>query len=56
MSEISIGLLGLGVLIALFVTGLELAFAMLVVGFLGFAYIVSPEAALNLVAKDIFDS
>jgi C4-dicarboxylate transporter DctM subunit len=56
MSEISIGLMGLGVLIALFVTGLELSFAMLVVGFLGFAYIVSPEAALNLVAKDIFDS
>ena len=56
MSEISIGLLGLGVLIALFVTGLELSFAMLVVGFLGFAYIVSPQAALNLVAKDIFDS
>ncbi len=56
MSEVAIGLLGLGVLIALFVTGLELAFAMLVVGFLGFAYIVSPEAALNLVAKDIFDS
>ncbi len=56
MSEISIGLMGLGVLIALFVTGLELSFAMLVVGFLGFAYIVSPGAALNLVAKDIFDS
>ncbi len=56
MSEVTIGLVGLGFLIALFVTGLELAFAMLVVGFLGFAYIVSPEAALNLVAKDIFDS
>ena len=55
MSEILIGLVGLGVLIALFVTGLELAFAMLVVGFIGFAYIVSPGAALNLVAKDIFD-
>ncbi|HUL22542.1 MAG TPA: TRAP transporter large permease [Thermodesulfobacteriota bacterium] len=56
MSEVSIGLMGLGVLIVLFVTGLELSFAMLVVGFLGFAYIVSPWAALNLVAKDIFDS
>jgi C4-dicarboxylate transporter DctM subunit len=55
MSEISIGLLGLGVLIALFVTGLELAFAMLVVGFFGFAYVISPGAALNLLAKDIFD-
>jgi len=56
MSEISIGLLGLGVLIALFATGLELSFAMLTVGFVGFAYIVSPGAALNLVAKDIFES
>jgi tripartite ATP-independent transporter DctM subunit len=56
MSEITIGLMGLGFLIALFATGLELAFAMLVVGFLGFAYIVSPGAALNLLAKDIFES
>jgi len=56
MSEITIGLIGLGVLLALFVTGIELAFAMLTVGFLGFAYIISPEAAFNLLAKDIFDS
>lgn len=56
MSEVSVGLLGLGVLIALFATGLELSFAMLTVGFVGFAYVVSPGAALNLVAKDIFDS
>jgi C4-dicarboxylate transporter, DctM subunit len=56
MNEVSIGLMGLGVLIVLFAAGLELAFAMLVVGFVGFAYVVSPEAALNLVAKDIFDS
>jgi tripartite ATP-independent transporter DctM subunit len=56
MNEVTIGLLGLGILIALFVIGLELSFAMLVVGFLGFAYVVSPGAALNLVAKDIFDS
>jgi len=55
MSEILIGLMGLGFLIVLFITGLELSFAMLVVGFLGFAYIVSPGAALNLLAKDIFD-
>ena len=56
MSEITIGLIGLGILLALFVTGIELAFAMLTVGFLGFAYIISPEAAFNLLAKDIFES
>jgi C4-dicarboxylate transporter DctM subunit len=55
MSEVSIGLIGLGVLLALFVTGLELAFAMIVVGFAGFAYIISPDAALNLLAKDVFE-
>jgi tripartite ATP-independent transporter DctM subunit len=36
--------------------GLELALAMLVVGFLGFAYVISPQAALNLLAKDVFDT
>lgn len=55
MNEISIGLIGLGILLALFVTGLELAFAMIIVGFAGFAYIISPAAALNLLAKDVFE-
>jgi C4-dicarboxylate transporter, DctM subunit len=56
MSDITVGLIGLGVLLVLFLTGLELAIAMFVVGFVGFAYIISPEAAFNLLAKDIFDS
>lgn len=55
MSEVSIGLIGLGVLLALFATGIELAFAMIIVGFAGFAYIISLDAALNLLAKDIFE-
>ena len=56
MNEVTVGLIGLGVLLLLFLAGLELAVAMIVVGFLGFAYIVSPQAAYNLVAKDIFDA
>ena len=56
MNEVTIGLIGLGALLVLFLTGLELAVSMIVIGFLGFAYIVSPEAACNLVAKDIFDA
>jgi C4-dicarboxylate transporter, DctM subunit len=55
MNEVTVGLLGLGVLLVLFVTGLELAIAMLAIGFLGFAYLISPAAASNLLAKDIFD-
>src|SRR3990170_6580638 len=55
MNEVVIGILGLVVVLALFLTGIELGFAMAVVGFLGFSYIVSFKAGLNLVAKDIFD-
>ena len=56
MSEVVIGILGLAALLALFLTGIELGFAMAVIGFLGFGYIVSFSAALNLLAKDIFDA
>ncbi|RPJ00882.1 MAG: TRAP transporter large permease [Deltaproteobacteria bacterium] len=55
MSEVIVGIIGLAVVLALFLTGIELGFAMAAVGFLGFGYIVSYSAALNLLAKDIFD-
>ncbi|NWF92285.1 MAG: TRAP transporter large permease [Syntrophaceae bacterium] len=55
MNEVAVGILGLTVVLALFLTGIELGFAMALVGFLGFSYIVSVKAALNLLAKDIFD-
>jgi tripartite ATP-independent transporter DctM subunit len=55
MNEVMVGILGLVVLMALFLTGIELGLAMIVVGFLGFSYIISVKAALNLLAKDIFD-
>ena len=55
MSEVTIGLIGLGVVLLLFLTGIELGFAMAVVGFLGFCIIVSAKAALSLVAKDFVD-
>jgi C4-dicarboxylate transporter DctM subunit len=54
-NEVMIGLIGLAGVLVLFITGIELAFAMVLAGFLGFAVIVSLPAALNLVAKDIFD-
>jgi tripartite ATP-independent transporter DctM subunit len=55
MSEVTIGILGLAVVMVLFLTGIELGFAMAIVGFLGFSFIVSFKAGLNLLAKDIFD-
>jgi tripartite ATP-independent transporter DctM subunit len=55
MNEVMAGLIGLVVVLALFFTGIELGFAMAVVGFLGFSYVVSFKAGLNLLAKDVFE-
>jgi C4-dicarboxylate transporter DctM subunit len=55
MSEVTIGILGLAIVLVLFLTGIELAFAMALVGFIGFSFIVSAKAGLNLLAKDFFD-
>ena len=55
MSEVMAGIIGLFLVLALFFTGIELGFAMALVGFIGFSYVVSMKAALNLLAKDVFD-
>lgn len=55
MSEITIGIIGLAVVLVMFLTGIELGFAMALVGFVGFSIIVNIQAALNLLAKDVFD-
>jgi tripartite ATP-independent transporter DctM subunit len=56
MSEITTGIVALFVLILLFLTGFELAFAMAFLGFIGFSYLVSFSAASNLLVKDFFET
>jgi C4-dicarboxylate transporter, DctM subunit len=56
MNEIIVGIISIFVLLALFLTGIELAFAMAIVGVAGYAYVISPEAAFNLLANDFYDS
>jgi C4-dicarboxylate transporter, DctM subunit len=55
MNEIMVGMIGLFVLLLLFSTGIELGFAMGLVGFLGFAYLNGLNPALNLLARDFYD-
>lgn len=55
MSPELIGVLGFTIMFVLFFMGLEIGFAMAVVGFAGFAYLTSFQAACNLLAKDIVD-
>jgi tripartite ATP-independent transporter DctM subunit len=56
MNEVTVGIIGIFAVLVLFATGIEMFFAMFVVGFLGFAYLVTWDAALNLLAKDFFDT
>jgi tripartite ATP-independent transporter DctM subunit len=55
MNEITVGIIALVLLLLLFATGIELAFAMAIVGFAGFAYLKGIPCAMNLIGRDIFD-
>jgi C4-dicarboxylate transporter, DctM subunit len=55
MTELTVGIVGLVALLLLFVTGIELAIAMSVIGFLGLAYLRSVNAAISILGKDYFD-
>jgi C4-dicarboxylate transporter DctM subunit len=56
MSDVSVGIYGIILLLALFLTGLEMAYCMILVGFLGFTFLMSFPAAASLVIKDFFDN
>jgi tripartite ATP-independent transporter DctM subunit len=56
MSDVAFGLIALLILLALFLTGIELAFAMAAVGFVGFAMLNGFSVALSLLANDFLDS
>jgi len=55
MNEVVIGIMALAFLLGLFMTGIELSFAMALLGFLGFSCVRSFESGLDLLATDIFD-
>jgi len=54
MSPTTIGLIGIGVLLFAFIIRIPIAFAMTLVGFVGFAYLAGTGAGLSLLARDLF--
>jgi len=56
MNETTICIVGLLLLLALFATGIEMSFAMALIGFLGFAYLNGFGAAVNLLGGDLFEA
>jgi C4-dicarboxylate transporter DctM subunit len=55
MNEIIVGIVVLALLLLLFATGIELGFAMALMGFMGFAYLNGFRPAMQLVGRDVFD-
>ncbi len=55
MNEIAIGIVVLLFMLGLFLTGIELAYGMAIMGFFGYAMLVSFSGGMNLLAKDFFD-
>ncbi len=55
MSPVTAGIAGIGLLLVLFLLRMPVAFAMALVGLVGFAYLADPGPALSLLAQDIFE-
>jgi C4-dicarboxylate transporter DctM subunit len=56
MNDVTIGIIGILVMLGMFVTGIELGFGMAIVGFLGLVYFGSWTAASSQLVKDFFDT
>lgn len=56
MSPTTIGIIGIILLIIVFFTRMPVAYVMSMIGFLGFSVVVSGQAGLNVLARDIFDT
>ena len=56
MSPVTVGLIGIGVLVLTFLIGMPVGFAMAFVGMAGFCFLVSPDAGLSLLARDFFSN
>ncbi len=54
MSDATIGIIGIAVMIIMFLLGMPVAFTMALVGFAGFAYLSGTGPALTTLARDVF--
>ena len=55
MSPTVIGVVGLAALFVMIFSRMPVGFVMMLLGFIGFGYVVNFSAALNVVVKDLFD-
>lgn len=55
MDPVLVGIAGTGLVFALLFLGMPIAFALMLVGFAGIAYLASVQAALPVVARTVYD-
>jgi len=56
MSPTLTGILGIALMLAIFMTRMPVAYVMMLVGFLGFSYMISWDAGLNLLSRNIYEA
>ena len=54
MNPVHVGIIGVVFLVVILFSKFPVAFCMALVGLLGFGYLVSPEAGLNIIVKDFY--
>jgi tripartite ATP-independent transporter DctM subunit len=55
-SDIAFGIISIFVLVLFFLTGIEIAFAIGIIGFIGYIYLSSFAGAMSMLGKDIYDT
>ena len=55
MDPVTIGIVGVAVLVVIFLLGMPVGFTMAFVGLIGFAFVKGPEAGLSILARDFWD-
>ncbi|MBN1124739.1 MAG: TRAP transporter large permease [Sedimentisphaerales bacterium] len=56
MTPLQVGIFGCLALFVLLAASMPVAFAMAIVGFIGFALIVSPQAAMSMISMDLYET
>jgi C4-dicarboxylate transporter DctM subunit len=54
LSPVTVGIIGVVVLVVIFLLGMPVGFTMALVGLVGFCLLASPQAGLSVLARDIF--
>lgn len=54
MSPTAVGIIGLAALFLFIFSRMPVGYVMAIIGFIGFGYLVSFDASMNLIAKDVF--